>query len=169
VQTRCLIRSRRLAAAFFLQVPKLCTDLDQTFLHILISGTYNKSHSKMKMLSLFVHFPQPCSSVGRTFPACITTNQLVRFHKKEFDEMLCKLDSTENPRSFKKYPILPQGWTNPAKTKSTRSCARNVRTDFRTLFLDLVQNTFSVRFSYLLRLNHLFKAPRDMPKFLQKC
>jgi len=28
---------------------------------------------------------------------CITAVQLVCFHKNEFDEMLCKLDSTENP------------------------------------------------------------------------
>ena len=36
----------------------------------------------------------------------ITTDQLVRFHKNKFDEMPRKLSSTENPRSFKKYPSL---------------------------------------------------------------
>jgi len=30
---------------------------------------------------------------------------LIRFHKKKFDEMLSKLDSTENLRSFETYPI----------------------------------------------------------------
>jgi len=37
-----------------------------------------------------------------------TTDESFRFHNKEFDEMRCKLDSTENPRSFDKYPT-PQG------------------------------------------------------------
>jgi len=37
----------------------------------------------------------------------MTTDELVSFHKKIFDKMLCKLDSTENPHSFKKYPALP--------------------------------------------------------------
>ena len=34
----------------------------------------------------------------------ITTDVLFRFHKNKFDEMPCKLDSTENRHSFKKYP-----------------------------------------------------------------
>jgi len=29
-----------------------------------------------------------------------TTNESIRFHNKKFDEMRCKLDSTENPRAF---------------------------------------------------------------------
>jgi len=37
----------------------------------------------------------------------VTTEQFVRFHKKDFDEMqLSKLDSTENPCSFNEYPTL---------------------------------------------------------------
>jgi len=36
-----------------------------------------------------------------------TTDELFRFHNKNFDEMRCKLDSTENPRSFEKYPTPP--------------------------------------------------------------
>ena len=39
----------------------------------------------------------------------ITTNHFVRVHKDEFDEMLCKLDSTEFARSFEQGPFLPQG------------------------------------------------------------
>jgi len=34
-----------------------------------------------------------------------TTDKSFRFHNKSFDEMRCKLDSTENPRSF-----LRWGW-----------------------------------------------------------
>jgi len=36
-----------------------------------------------------------------------TTDELLCFHNNKFDEMSCKLDSTENPRSFEKYPTLP--------------------------------------------------------------
>jgi len=31
-----------------------------------------------------------------------TTDESFRFHNKKFDEMRCKLESTENPRSFEK-------------------------------------------------------------------
>ena len=37
----------------------------------------------------------------------ITADQLIRFHKNKLDEMLCKLDSTENPPSLEKYPTWP--------------------------------------------------------------
>jgi len=38
----------------------------------------------------------------------ITTDELFRhgFHNNEFDEIRCKLDSTENPRPFQKYQTL---------------------------------------------------------------
>jgi hypothetical protein len=36
-----------------------------------------------------------------------TTDESFRFHSKNFDEMRCKLDSTENSRSFEKYPTSP--------------------------------------------------------------
>ena len=36
-----------------------------------------------------------------------TTNELFRLHNKNFDEMRCKLDSTENPRSLEKYSTPP--------------------------------------------------------------
>ena len=37
----------------------------------------------------------------------IATNNLFRFHNNEFDEIPCKLDSTEYARSFRRYPTLP--------------------------------------------------------------
>jgi len=37
----------------------------------------------------------------------IMTDESFRFHKKEFDEMPCKLKSTENLRSFENYPTPP--------------------------------------------------------------
>ena len=36
-----------------------------------------------------------------------TTDESFRFHNKNFDEMRGKLDATENPRSFEKYPTPP--------------------------------------------------------------
>jgi len=56
-------------AVFFLQVPKLCTDLDRTLLYVLILRTHNKFVLKKYMLALGVCFLQPCSSAGRRFAA----------------------------------------------------------------------------------------------------
>jgi len=36
-----------------------------------------------------------------------TTDELFRFHNRKIDEMRCKLVSTDNPRSFQKYPTPP--------------------------------------------------------------
>ena len=94
------------------QVPKLCTDLDLSLLYILILGTYSKFARKNNFLALGVDFLQPFSSAGRRFAASrshvyTTTNESFRFHNKKIDEMRCKLDSIENPRSFEKYPTPP--------------------------------------------------------------
>ena len=63
------------------------------------------------MLALGVSFPRPCSSAGRMFAASRSRldsyRQNFSLHKDEFDKMLFKLDSTENPRSFEKYKTLP--------------------------------------------------------------
>jgi len=52
------VRSRHCAAAFFLQVPKSCTDLDPTLLYISTFGTYSRFVRKNKMLALGVCLPQ---------------------------------------------------------------------------------------------------------------
>ena len=44
-----------------------------------------------------------------------TTEESFRFHNKNFDEMRCKLDSTENLRSFENYPT-PVATTQPPWT-----------------------------------------------------
>ena len=41
-----------------------------------------------------------------------TADQSASFHKTEFDEMPCKLESTENLRSFEKSPSLPYAKKN---------------------------------------------------------
>jgi len=85
--------------------------IDVGLLYILIVGTYSKFARKNNFLALGICFPQPCSSAGRRFAASRslykTTDELFRFHNKKFDEIRVKLDSTENPRSFEKYPTSP--------------------------------------------------------------
>ena len=73
---------------------------DTRNIHQIPMGKYNASACSL--------LPQPCSSAGRRFVASRSrldyTNQIVKFHKYVIDETLCKLDSSENPRSFEKYP-----------------------------------------------------------------
>ena len=75
----------------------------------------------MNMLALGVCFPRPYSRAGRRFAASrslwITTHHFVRFHKIEFDEMLCKLDSTEYARLSEPNPTLP--WS-PKKNREKK-------------------------------------------------
>jgi len=61
------VGSRHCAAAFSLQVPKSCTDLDPTLLYISTWGTYSKFVRKDKMLALRVCLPQPCLSAGHRY------------------------------------------------------------------------------------------------------
>jgi len=66
----CKIRRQSArTAVFFLQVPKLCTDLDRNLLYILILRTHNKFVLKKCMVALGVCFLQPCSSAGHRFAA----------------------------------------------------------------------------------------------------
>ena len=62
-----------------------------------------------------------------------------------------------------------KGGPEPRENEINRSWVRSVSIDFQTLFLDLVQNTYPVRFSYLLSSSNVCKAPRDLRKFPQKC
>jgi len=68
-QARFLIESRHCAAAYFLQVPDNCTDLDLILLNILTLKTYTRFSWKNKMLALGVCFPQTCLRAGRRFAA----------------------------------------------------------------------------------------------------
>jgi len=101
-ETRFFSGSRHCAAVFFLQMHKKCTDLDLSLLYISSLGIYSKFARKRNFLALGVCFPQPCSSAGRRFAASRSRLQNYQriVHDKHFDEMRCKLDSTENQRSF---------------------------------------------------------------------
>ena len=107
------IRFCHCAAVLQTKVPKVCTDLDLGLLYILISGTYSKFARKNNFLALGVCFPQPraaralAAGLPRQDHVYKTTDESFRFHNKNFDEMLCKLESTENPSSFEKYPTPP--------------------------------------------------------------
>ena len=114
------------AAVLQKQVPKLCTDLDLSLLYILIFGTYSEFARDNNFLALGVCFPQSCPSAGRRFAVprsrVQTTDESFRYHKFFVDEIRCKLDSSENPRSFEKYPIPTlRVDLNPSKTKSIKS------------------------------------------------
>ena len=61
------LKSCHCAAAFSLQVPKSCADLNRTLLYISILRTYRNIVLKKRMLALGVCLPQPCSRVGRRF------------------------------------------------------------------------------------------------------
>ena len=90
------------------QVPKLCTALDLSLLYILIFETYCEFARKNHFLALGVCFPQPCSSaLPRQDHVYKSTDESFRFHSKNVDEIRYKLESTENLRSFEKYPTPP--------------------------------------------------------------
>jgi len=131
--TRFVMGSWYCAATLFLRIPKLCTDLDWTLPYILMLITYTKFVWKNKMLALGVCLPQTCSSAGRRFATSKSRlhyyQRIVSFPQRlssKFDELPCKLDPTENPRSFEKYPTLPikveraPGGTGDATAKMVR-------------------------------------------------
>jgi len=108
------VGSRHCTAAFFLEVPKSCTDIDTSLLYILILETYSKLIRKNKMLTLGVCFPQPSPSRAlaagtlRRDHVWIPADKLFHFHKDELDEILCKLNSTKYARAFQLNPTLPE-------------------------------------------------------------
>ena len=98
------------AAIFFSQVPKKCTDLYISLLYFLMLGTYNKFARENNFLVLGVCFAQPCWSASRRFATSESHyyRRIVSFpQQQKFDEMRCKLDSTQNPLSLEKYPTPP--------------------------------------------------------------
>jgi len=99
-------------ALLFSQLPKLCIDIDFGLLYVLIPGTYSKfARKKSSQRSAFA-FHSSARALAAGLPrqdhVYKTTNESFRFLNKNFDEMRCKLDSTENPRSFEKYPTPPE-------------------------------------------------------------
>jgi len=54
--------------------------------------------------NILERWPQVCRIKITFSTVYITIDELFRFHNNKLDEMPCKLDSTENTRSFEKYP-----------------------------------------------------------------
>ena len=111
IETRFFFRSRHCVAVLQTQVPNLCTGLDLSLLYILKSGTQSKFDRKV----IFQRSAFVFRSLARALAAGLpcqdhvysTTDEPFRFHSKQIDKMRCKLDSTENLRSFEKYPTPP--------------------------------------------------------------
>ena len=144
------------AAVLQTQVPKLCTDLDPSLLHILILGTYGKFARKNNFLALCVCFPQPCSSTGRMFAAPRSRVQyyrrIVPFHNKNFDEMRCKLDSTEiRVRSTNTQPLLI--FTFSASPSGPLSNRQKAAIDFFLACCSVVKWGTQTQYD---RINHVF-------------
>ena len=93
------------------QVPKLCADLDLSLLYILKLGTYSKFAWNNNFLASAFAFRSPARALAAGLShqdhPYQTTDESFCFHNKEFDEIRCKQDSTENLRSFEKYPTPP--------------------------------------------------------------
>ena len=51
-----------------------------------------------------IHARELAAGLPRQDHVYITTDKSIRFHNNKFDEMPCKLDSTDITRSFEKYP-----------------------------------------------------------------
>ena len=103
-------RSRCCAAVVVSQVPNKCTDLYISLLYFLMLGTYNKFARENNFLVLGVCFAQPSWSARRRFATSESHyyRRIVSFpQQQKFDEMRCKLDSTQNPLSLEKYPTPP--------------------------------------------------------------
>ena len=95
-----------------LQVPNTCTDLNLTLLYISTLRTYTKLEfiRKIKWLRSTFASCNPARVLAAGLPrqdhVLINTKQFVRLHKNSFNEMLCKLDSSEYARSFEQNPAL---------------------------------------------------------------
>jgi len=57
------------------------------------------------------------------------TDDLLRFHNQKIDGMCCKLDSTENMRSFEKYPTPP----SKKQQKQNKTNHINKQTNIHTI------------------------------------
>jgi len=98
------------AAILQTQAPKLCTNLGLGLLYILILGTNSKFDRENYRSAFAFRSSARAQATGLPHQDHVykTTDETIRFHNKIFDEIHCKLDSTENPRSFEQYPTVGQ-------------------------------------------------------------
>ena len=69
-----------------------------------------------------------------------TTDESFRIHNKDFDEMRCKLDSTENPRSTNTQPHL-KGGPEPLEKESHEFLGSKRDDQFSNPFFEMVPKT----------------------------
>jgi len=102
------IGSRPPAAALYLQVPKMYTDLDLICLCILILESYGKfvwkTNCWCSASAMLERWPHVCR-VKITF-GLLSKNRFVSTIPNSMKSR-CKLESTENPRLFEKCPSPP--------------------------------------------------------------
>jgi len=82
-----------------------------SFLHFYIrtqkANSYGKINCYRSAFAYRSHARALAAGLPRQDHVWITTNNLFHFHNNEFDEIPCRLDSTEYARSFRKHPTLP--------------------------------------------------------------
>jgi len=116
IQLRFFLGTHHCAAAFHVQAPNLCTNLDSSFLYSLIPGICSRLIREKYMLALSVWHTYLCMRAGRrrtnylprTNYLCNTTQTLVYFYLNVIDERLWTLNSTEILSLFEQYPIQPE-------------------------------------------------------------
>jgi len=117
------VESRYCAAAYSFQLPTTCTDracrwrpctftdLDPTRLYISICRTYSDfaRENRMPAVGGYLLKSYSCASsrvaASRSHLKCYHRT-IGSFQLNEFDEMTCKLDSTDYGRSFESNPTL---------------------------------------------------------------
>jgi len=71
----------------------------------------------------FRHARALAAGLPRQNHVYITTEQLIRFHKNELDEMLFRLDSTQYARAFQRNPTLDHELVaSPVRAGSAAQC-----------------------------------------------
>jgi len=112
------IRSRRCVAAFFLQVPKLCLDLDPTFLYILMSKTYSSLvwENELPALASSSHAQALAACLPRQDHVWILSDELIRMHK---------MHSTKCLANWTRIPLKIR-----ARSRNTPPCRNEINLRF---------------------------------------
>jgi len=97
-------RGIRFASTELVHRPRSDSPLHSDVGNIWQIRTQKQNASTLLSLS---HIVMLAAGLPRQDHVYITTDQLLRFHNNKFDGMPCKLDTTENPRSFVKNPTPP--------------------------------------------------------------
>jgi len=67
-------------------------------------------------------FRSPTRALATDLPSQDYVYKTFRLHNKNLDEMRCKMDSTENPRSFEKYYLKKIATKTKKKVGVSKTC-----------------------------------------------